>query len=265
MNFVAYGAEVEIDPGELSRFYLLQWPVRGAAQVRCGAERAEVGAGICASLLSPTLPTRMIWREGCEKVIALVERERVARQWEALTGEPARAVEFAVGVPMTTGAGPHLSRHLELMVSSAESGAPAPYQTLLCDALTALLLTSLPHDRSAALAAAPREAGPSAVRRAEAYIEAHIASTMSAADIAGAAQVPLRSLQSAFRKARRKTLTEHIQERRLDLFRRRLADPHGLATIIDIAYSVGLGHLGRAAAAYKARFGETPRETLRRR
>ena len=34
INFVAYGAEVEIDPGELSQFYLLQWPLRGGARPR---------------------------------------------------------------------------------------------------------------------------------------------------------------------------------------------------------------------------------------
>src|ERR671938_639074 len=30
VNFVAYGSTVEIDPGELSRFFLLQLPIRGS-------------------------------------------------------------------------------------------------------------------------------------------------------------------------------------------------------------------------------------------
>ena len=62
VNYVAYGATVEIDPGELSRFFLLQTPIKGSAEVRCGASVAEAAAGSKASLLSPTLPTRMIWR-----------------------------------------------------------------------------------------------------------------------------------------------------------------------------------------------------------
>jgi hypothetical protein len=35
VNFVAYGSTVEIDPGELSRFFLLQLPLKGSARVRC--------------------------------------------------------------------------------------------------------------------------------------------------------------------------------------------------------------------------------------
>ena len=67
MNFVAYGSKVEIDPGELSRFFLLQVPIRGAATVRCGTMATDVEAGRRASILSPTLGTRMTWEEGCEK------------------------------------------------------------------------------------------------------------------------------------------------------------------------------------------------------
>ncbi len=39
VNYVAYGAAVEIDPGKLDRFFLLQVPLTGAADVRCGSAR----------------------------------------------------------------------------------------------------------------------------------------------------------------------------------------------------------------------------------
>ena len=65
LNFVSYGAEVEIDPGELASFFLLQIPVTGSAAVRCGTETAVASAGRIASVLSPTLPTRMRWSDGC--------------------------------------------------------------------------------------------------------------------------------------------------------------------------------------------------------
>ena len=75
VNFVAYGATVEIDPGELSKFFLLQLPLKGNAKVRCGTVAADVEAGQRGSLLSPTLGTRMTWNEGCEKLIILIRRE----------------------------------------------------------------------------------------------------------------------------------------------------------------------------------------------
>jgi AraC-like DNA-binding protein len=260
LNFVAYGAEVEIDPGELARFYLLQWPLAGAANVRCGGGRIEGGA----SLLSPTLPTRMVWGEGCEQMIVLIEREAMARQWQALTGERAD-VAFEVGVPMAGPVGARLRQHVELMYAAAEAEAPAPYRATLAEGLRVLALTGLRHDRMAALAAPPAAATPGAVRRAEAYIDAHLEAPLTMAEIAAAARVNLRSLQSAFRRARGRTMSEHIQARRLERLRCRLADPQAPASVTELVYSVGLAHLGRASAAYRARFGETPRETLRRR
>ena len=74
VNFVSYGSAVEIDPGALSRFFLLQIPLKGQALVRCGTMLTEAEAGTRASLLSPTLPTRMTWSEGCEKLILLIDR-----------------------------------------------------------------------------------------------------------------------------------------------------------------------------------------------
>jgi AraC-binding-like domain len=61
VNYVAYGGSVSIDPGCLDRFFLLQMPIRGRAQVRTGGRDVESRPGAVASLLSPTLPTRMIW------------------------------------------------------------------------------------------------------------------------------------------------------------------------------------------------------------
>ena len=265
VNFVSYGAEVEIDPGELGAFFLLQWPLRGGAAVRCGSESVEAGAGERASLLSPTLPTRMVWREGCEKVIALIRRDAMLRQFEALTGRTAKSLEFDVAIAMASPTGRHILGHLELLTAAAENGAPASYQALLQDALTTLLLTGLAHNQSNVLAAPTREAAPGAVRRAEAYIDAHIADSIAIADIARAAGANLRSLQNTYRRIHGATLTESIQGKRLELFRRRLRDPAASTSISEIAYSVGLGHLGRAAAAYRQRYGETPRETLKRR
>src|SRR3984957_14211309 len=38
INYVAYGGSVSIDPGCLDRFFLLQMPIRGRAQVRTGGQ-----------------------------------------------------------------------------------------------------------------------------------------------------------------------------------------------------------------------------------
>ena len=51
---------------------------------------------------------------------------------------------------------------------------------------------------------------------------------------------------------------------RLGRFRVALTDPLETGTVTEIAGTAGLTHLGRAAAAYRKRYGETPSQTLRR-
>ena len=49
---------------------------------------------------------------------------------------------------------------------------------------------------------------------------------------------------------------------RLELARRRLLEAGEGETVSSVALDCGFGHFGDFAAAYKARFGETPSATL---
>src|SRR5215471_14344173 len=73
VNYVAYGGSVTIDPGCLERFFLLQIPLRGSTRIRAGARDLDTAPASIASLLSPTVPTRMIW-DDCAQVILLLDR-----------------------------------------------------------------------------------------------------------------------------------------------------------------------------------------------
>jgi AraC-like DNA-binding protein len=266
MNFVAYGATVEIDPGRLKDFFLLQVPLRGSAHVRCGTVAADAQAGRTASILSPTLPTRMTWHEGCEKLIVLVDRQMVETQYRALVGGAADAIEFRTEVDLTGGLGPLLDHHLGLMLAAAESPTPPPeaYLASLREGLTSLLLTGLEHSGCARLADEAPLPAPPAIRRAEAFIAANANRALTMAEVAAAAGTSLRALQEGFRRYRNSTLTNAVQEARLTRFRQALTSPQNDATVANLAFAAGLGHLGRAAQAYRARYGETPSQTLKR-
>lgn len=267
VNTVAYGATVEIDPGALERFFLLQIPLRGTARVRCGGTTVDAVAGRSASVLSPTLPTRMTWVEGCEKLILLVERATMERQFAAMVDAAPGAIEFDTAVDLRTPEGGALAAHARLMLAAADGDTPMPraYMATLRDGLTTLMLSALAHSRSGALARPAALPAPSAVRRAEAFIAENAGRPIATADIAAAAGTCLRSLQDAFKRSRGITLTEAVQARRLERLRAALLDPAAPASVADLVFTAGFGHLGRAAAAYRARYGEMPSETLRRR
>jgi len=266
VNFVAYGSTVEIDPGELSRFFLLQLPIRGKAKVRCGTVAADVAASVRGSILSPTLGTRMTWNEGCEKLIVLLRREAVEAHFETLTHERMRTIEFDTGVDLTGPVGGAIWQHAQLMLGAAEAtdAVPDAYRILLRDGLTTLLLSSLASSVAFAFQRPAPSADPIAVRRAQEFMAANAERAISMADIAAAAGVSLRSLQNAYRKSRETTLGEGLLSLRLERFRSLLLATESHGSVSAAAFAAGFGHLGRAAAAYKERYGEAPSETRRR-
>jgi AraC-like DNA-binding protein len=266
VNFVAYGAEVEIDPGELSDFFLLQLPMRGTATVRCGTRVADVETGRHASLLSPTLASRMVWRADCEKLIVLMRRRMVEDFFETLTHRAHGAIEFEPSVDLTGPVGRSILSHTRMMVEAAEGGAGLPdaYRTMLRDGLISLLLTGLDSNCAAALHQPVVDIGSGPVRKAEEFIRARAVENISMADIAAAAGMPLRTLQEAYRKAFGRTLSDGVQQARLESLRAVLLKPTPSLNVADAILASGFGHLGRAASAYREVYGESPSETLRR-
>jgi AraC-like DNA-binding protein len=269
VNYVAYGAEVEIDPGKLDRFFLLQIPLTGAADVTCGSVHVAASPDT-ASLLSPTLPTLMTWHHGCSKLIVLIDRAVVEGHLSVLLDRHLDHVEFDAAVPLMGHAGQAIRAHAMLMQNAANQSVTLPagtgrlVQRELRNGLVGLLLMGLTHDRSALLATPVSAPAPGHVKRVEEYLRAYPDREISVVELAAIAGVSLRALQDGFKRFRNITVTEAIRDARLACWRKLLeAPPHG-AGVGTLALAAGLTHLGRSAALYYKRYGETPSETLRR-
>ena len=107
---------------------------------------------------------------------------------------------------------------------------------------------------------------PSAMRRALAFMEDHLAEPLDVPTIATAARVSVRGLQAAFRRELGVTPVEHLRLRRLaaaheDLLR---ADPADGVTVAEIARRWGFSHLSRFSQWYRRSYGESPARTLHR-
>jgi hypothetical protein len=68
INVLHYGAEVVIDPGERGDFYLVQLPLSGRAQVRCGDDEVDVDDAVL-SVLRPRVASRMRWSRDCTMLL----------------------------------------------------------------------------------------------------------------------------------------------------------------------------------------------------
>jgi AraC family ethanolamine operon transcriptional activator len=101
-----------------------------------------------------------------------------------------------------------------------------------------------------------------AVRRVEAYLDAHESALPSIAELCAVAEVSERTLEYAFREQVGYTLARYLRVRRLNGARRELRDASsGQLRVTDIALRWGFWQLGRFAAEYRALFGELPSET----
>lgn len=108
-----------------------------------------------------------------------------------------------------------------------------------------------------------RPASLSQVQRAEELMAAHSAQQLSLIDIALAANVGPRALQTAFKRHRRRTPLQFLYEQRLAAARGALVTGDPSRTVTKVAIDCGFTHLSRFSDIYRQAFGETPSATRR--
>jgi len=103
------------------------------------------------------------------------------------------------------------------------------------------------------------------LRRAVDHLHANAHLPMTVADIAAVADLSIRALQGSFHRVFDMSPMSYLREVRLTRVRDELLqlDP-ATTTVADIARRWGFTHLGRFSGLYLARYGEYPKDTLRR-
>ncbi|GGK93043.1 transcriptional regulator [Planomonospora parontospora subsp. parontospora] len=268
VNYLDYGADVRIEPGELESFFLVQIPLAGRSLIRCGGQEI-VSTPALASLPSPTEYLDMRWAAGCPQLIVKFDRLAVEEALERMLGRrPDRPLVFDLGVDMTAGWARGWRSMADLLVAAAECDDGLAAQPLAVAHLEGALLTSLltmqPSNHRDLLNAPRPAAVPKVVRRAMEFIEGHAHEPLTTGDVARAVAVSGRSLQEGFRRHLGLTPMTYLRDVRLSRVHEELAagDP-AHRTVTGVAARWGFLHQGRFAAAYRARYGQAPSQTLR--
>lgn len=201
----------------------------------------------------------------------MIERAVMDAAFTALTGVPPREpIRFESKLDASSGIGASTDRFLGFLVSELDQDSAALRSSMvtrrLVEGFLYNLLLEQPHSCSEQLSSAPPAAGPSYVRQLEEYLKAHADSPVSLADMAALTGVSIRSIQAAFRTSRGYTPMEFLRARRFELARQRLLTGRESrdTTVTQVALGCGFEHLGRFSIEYRLRFGESPRDTLRR-
>jgi AraC-like DNA-binding protein len=269
LNLLRYGAPVAIDPGPLETFFLVQMPLAGRAEIRCGKEEF-VSTPAVASLPSPTLDLAMRWGGDNPQVIVRLERDALERHLAAALGrELDRPLEFRAAMAMDQGGGASWRRLVDYLIGEIDAGGALLGSRLAATQVEQLLMTALltlqPHNYMEALGRGVSPAAPYYVRRAEEFMATNADKPITMTALAEAAGASARALQEGFRRFRDTTPMAHLKGLRLARVRADLetADP-ARDSVTEIATRWGFFHLGNFAADYRRRFGERPSETLKR-
>ena len=252
-----------------SNTHTLYIPHRGACQFRIGNRRYLAQGDVSGMLLSgrPTVGGS----EAASGIGLNLDEARLKQVGLAMTGgrmvdfELDRDREIALLSPALTHRAstlPALLRQFDAAMQTPELIPLLGLDDLLYRHLALLLA---PQALSARESLKPQhKVSRDVVRRLCEMIMAQLPESPSLSALEEASGLSSRAVQYAFQRYLGCTPIEWIRGQRLERVHERLRQPAEVDTVSRIALAEGFPHLGDFAGRFKARFGESPSEVLRR-
>ena len=269
LHWLQYGAPVTMRAPEMGRFYLFQFILGGACEIRHRGRTRLVDCGN-SYVVHPSEPLAKTWNSDCRQLIVKVDRDRFERFASREVGvDVAGRLDFDFDI-VPVEAGPRTLIEMAKAVredsADARHGLSHPRVSGYLDAtMMALMLAAFPHRFRDLYDRASAPCAPYYVHRAEDYIRAHLRGPISIADLVAASDVSMRSLFNGFRRFRGVPPMAYVKTLRLELAHDELsrADP-AARSVTQIALGCGFTHMSKFARDFAARFGETPGRVLGR-
>src|SRR5262249_2458160 len=172
-----------------------------------------------------------------------------------------RPVEFDPMVRFDQGAGQIIRRMLGRLYEEAGNRDLRFTSSLAVWQLERLLISTIleghKHNYSHIVNGPGRGVAPWQIRIVEEFIAENAGHPLSMGDLAVTAGVTARSLQYSFRRHKGCAPMEFLRQMRLERVHSDLTNAMGDTTVTTVAMRWGFLHLGRFAAEYRAKFGES--------
>lgn len=268
LNFLKYGAKVNVEPGALQDFFNVQIQLTGNVVTRCGSQTEDIGVGD-AAVLSPTEYVSMDWNSDSSMLIYRIDKKLVERKLTAMICDSlSDPIVFAAKLNHHSASGAGWLRAVRFLLDELDGGAKFlnfPHAAeAFDDSLVMSLLFGQEHNYSHRLHNGPPKATPRSVERVEEYIQENAGNAISIEDLTRVSQSSARSLYSAFRYYRETSPMKYLRKVRLENVRQDLLDGSREVSVTAVAIRWQFFQLGRFAAEYQQAFGELPSSTLRR-
>jgi AraC-like DNA-binding protein len=265
---ISYGADVHLRVGDLESAYHVLAPLTGCVESRHRGA-AVLADPTRAAVYRPVGDVELFWAGDCRLLSVKVEREALERQLDvALDRQVVTPLPLGASFDLAEGPGrtwAALVRLLHSELSGPDGLARQPRMAAFWrDLVLGGLVLTVEHPYGEEPAGLPGPYRPRPVKRALDAMHAEPWRQLSAADLAAIAGVGVRVLQDGFRQHVGMSPLAYLRRLRLDGVHAELirADPWRVA-VSEVAYRWGFTHLGRFAGAYRARYGESPSQTLK--
>lgn len=265
---VSYGTDIRLKTDDLTTAYHVLMPLTGTLHSRHRGSTVSAGPRR-AVLYQPAGEIELEWPARCRLLSVKVGRAALEQELAAALGRPAGAPP-PLGPSFNLADGPgrswlSLVRLLYAELRDPDSVLRAPqlahrWRQLVVSGL-ALTVEHPHHDDLVGGVSALR---PRSVKRALDAMHADPGHPFTTPELAAIAGVGTRLLQEAFRRHVGMPPLTYLRELRLDRVHAELSrcDPYR-TNVGEVAMRWGFTHLGRFAAAYRARYGVPPSRTVR--
>lgn len=268
-GYLDYSAEVRVDSEELPGAYLVLVPMSGHSTVHTSRAVAEA-TPITAVLPHPGRPLAIECNRQAPHLVIRIEEQPLLVHLSRILGRPLdEPLVFDIQLDLSLPTANRWNFAIQMVHAELFEAGSLLYEGIGPGQLEEFVMSSLLYGHRSTYSEFLTRPGQGvehrATRAAKDFIEMHLAEPLTVADIAAAAGVSERTLQSAFQSELHTTPISYLRVRRLDRARADLADAAAAdyVSVTSIAARWGFGHLGRFAAEYRARFGESPSQTLR--
>ncbi|ESQ77307.1 AraC family transcriptional regulator [Asticcacaulis sp. AC402] len=260
--------QIQTDP---THEVVIIMPVRGT--LRLERNHATQTISPCSAIIyQPRTETRIYHlADGstCEAYIIKLSFDWVQRfLYDVLQLPVEQDLQLGPVIDMSTPKARMLSRLISTLCSDAftfqSRHLSPPLQQRLAETFSHLLLESIPHRCSERMQAPKAAPMPNYLRVARDFMQREVRRNPSMAEVAKAANISVRTLETSFRSHMDVTPHAYFRTIRLQLAHQALNDVRDTRSIAEVAANHGFPHAGRFAQYYANQFGEAPSDTRRK-
>ncbi|ESQ92725.1 hypothetical protein ABAC460_02530 [Asticcacaulis sp. AC460] len=246
-------------------------PVRGSLRLERDGATQTIAAG-SATIYQPRTEARIYHlAEGttCEAYIIKLSFDWVQRfLYDILQLPVEQDLQLGPVIDMSAPKAKLLARLIATLCSDAftfQSRHLSPtLQQRLAETFSHMLLESIPHRYSERMQAPKAGPMPNYLRVARDFMHREARRNPSMAEVAKAANISVRTLETSFRTHMDVTPHAYLRTIRLQMAHQALQDVRDTRPIAEVAADHGFPHAGRFAQYYANLFGEAPSDTRRK-